>query len=199
MEPKISGNVDAKVGIAPRRSQIQVFVYGTGALLFALICCLFLWYGKPQWWVPGIISFTFLISGMICFFASFRSSELFNAGRTEVTVTQNQMSVSADPRLPGHSDLIRSVTEVFTALSHQKPLPYADGLVDEQGNVINNSEAQARAVIDSANAEAAHRVNHTLEMLASGRTKGLQNPARNSRTAGSNVLGNKLDDSARYD
>lgn len=177
MEAKVTGTVDANLELLPRRSQIQVFVCGAAAIVFALIGCLFLWYEKANWWVPFLVFAIFLVAGMICYFASYQSSEMHNASATEVTISNQRIKVVADPRLPGHTDLFKSFATVFTALSNQKPLPVADALVDEKGNLISGSETDARDAVDSANKEAAHLVSETLSLFSEFSTSELSTAA----------------------
>lgn len=190
MESKITGTVDANLALLPRRSQIQVFVYGAAAIVFALIGCLFLWYEKASWWVPFVVFAIFLIAGMVCFFASYKSSELHNATPTEVTISNQQVKVVADPRLPSHTDLFRSFGTVFTALSNQKPLPTADALVDANGNVILGSECEAHAVVDAANTEASHRVTETLSLFATVSGETVKTVGRQTATSPVARVGN---------
>ncbi|ETK15691.1 hypothetical protein H096_26728 [Pseudomonas sp. FH1] len=158
----VSGSVEAKIKVSPLRSQIQVFVYAIAAIVFASLGCFFLWHEKVFWWVPFLVSVIFLVVGLICFFVSYKSTEMYNAVPTEVIVTNQHVKISADPRIPQHREFFQSIASVFTALSNQKPLPQPDALVDELGNVLPGTEKQARASVDEANRQASNLVKDTL-------------------------------------
>lgn len=190
MEAKVTGTVDANVALLPRRSQIQVFVYGAAAVVFALIGCVFLWYEKDTWWVPFLVFLVFLAAGMVCFFASYQSSELHNATATEVTISNQQVKVVADPRLPGHTDLFRSFATVFTALSNQKPLPAADALVNDRGEVISGSEAEAIAAVDLANKKASQLITETLSVFSESRSATGKSVGRQTASSPVSQVGN---------
>lgn len=142
--------VSADVNIAPRRSQIFVSIAILGVILLALIGCLLIYVEKDLWWVPFVAGGLLALPAFWSFKISHTNAEMYNPIASELSVTDEGIRLVTDPRLAGHSTFFSSMVDVFSALRYQKPLPPADALLDELGNIIPDSgdaaaDATARA------------------------------------------------------
>lgn len=166
METKVSAALDAAVKtnleIAPKRSQIFVIIAMLGAFLMAGFGCFLIYLERGLWWAPFVFSVIVISAAVWAFGVSHRNAEMHNPIASELTMTPDGLRLVTDPRLAEHSSFFSSMVDIFSALRNQKPLPPADALLDDQGNVIPGSAAAAKKATDFANDLAKRLIDETL-------------------------------------
>lgn len=157
MDAKLSAGLE----LAPRRSQIFVTVAMVGAIALAGFGCFLIYLEKSLWWAPFLFAGLVAAASVWAFGISHRNAEMHNPIASELTMSSDTVRLVTDPRLAEHSTFFSSMVDVFSALRHQKPLPPADALLDDDGKVIPGSAEDAKKATDAANSHAERLIRDT--------------------------------------
>lgn len=146
------GGFDAKFSIVPLKSHSFLV-----ALLFVSIFCLavgfyFLWNEKGYAWVPLCVGVGLSAAGVFGWFSSRHEVDMEGAVTTEIA-NVNGISVKTDSRSLSSQETVNNLEKLILAMNHRIPLPHANGLVDDLGNPIPNSDGEANRVVDSINSD----------------------------------------------
>lgn len=171
MDTKASVALDAaiksNVDISPKRSQIFVTVAMTGSILLAGFGCFLIYLDRDLWWAPFAFAIIVAAASVWAFGISHRNAEMHNPIASQLTMTPDGLRLVTDPRLAEHSTFFSSMVDLFSALKNQRPLPPADALIDDQGNIIPGSGEAAKKATDFANDFAKKLVDETLAAFVS--------------------------------
>ena len=135
---------------------------GSNIVLLALVCifaiCLiagfvFLWPRHEYSWVP--FSFAGVLFFAIVSFWLISRKDIDNSSsvptRVEAIDGPKSITVTTDTRSISFSEVFGLLEKCVSIVQHHRPLPEPDGLVDEKGNRIPDSETEARLRVKSAN------------------------------------------------
>lgn len=167
MERNLNAGMDAKLTaelkLEPRRSQIFVTVSMVGSIALAGFGCFLIYLEKSLWWAPFLFAGLIAAASVWAFGISHRNAEMHNPIASELTMSPDSVRLVTDPRLAEHSTFFSSMVDVFSALKSQKPLPSADALIDDKGQVIPGSAGDAKRATDAANSHAERLIRETAQ------------------------------------
>lgn len=147
----VEGKFETTVSLAPQKSQI--FTVGCLALSGAslLASCAFLWAAKAGWEVPLAGSFLFGVAGFSCWLLSHRNSELSGGKVTQLTADDKSMTLTFDPRNQPTKQMLLMFSAHAESMAFRERLPRSQGLLDDSGNIIKDSEGEANLQIEQLN------------------------------------------------
>nr|VFK59955.1 MAG: hypothetical protein BECKUNK1418G_GA0071005_100957 [Candidatus Kentron sp. UNK]VFK70179.1 MAG: hypothetical protein BECKUNK1418H_GA0071006_102457 [Candidatus Kentron sp. UNK] len=113
----------------------------------------FLWESKDYAWVPLSIGAILCLFVIVAWFRAQKDTDLENATPTTVADSFGNQ-ITTDTRALTSLVAVKNIGELFTDLMHREPLPEPDGLIDDKGNPIPNTEREAKNKVDQANDKA---------------------------------------------
>ncbi|WP_331345983.1 hypothetical protein [Cellvibrio sp. UBA7661] len=131
---------------------------------------LFAWHDK-NFWIPLVSGFVLISVAALLWLKSHRVNDLKGAHPTSM-VLPNGAKFDADMRTLESPRALKAITDLLNLYSNIKPLPAADGVVDDSGGIVKNSSQQAADAVDKVNAE----VQSTLNKLGSKFTSDSSEP-----------------------
>lgn len=161
-------NLNASVNIKPKGSQSIVFL-----LTIAFIVCLVAGFVFTIWdknyWPPFGFAGVLLLVVVILWLRSHRDidtpppppTNIVSADGTSVT------SISTDSNLVSSIGGIEGLSSLLSIVVHRMPLPEPDGLVDNQGKPIPQTESEARDRVETANKTAVEIIQRLFPQLIS--------------------------------
>lgn len=146
-------NVDTSVKVNPQKNYIAVVLCFICCAFFAGVSCLFGWYDKDNSEYPIVASVIFGFIGTVFLSLTYRSGEFSDSSLLEVQQSPDFTSVKMDSIILTRK---KELARVLTLISDIRALPVAAGLVDKEGNIISNPQAQAKAqaIVENANSNA---------------------------------------------
>jgi hypothetical protein len=111
---------------------------------------IFLWHKPSLSWVPisvGILVLFFSAGG---WFYSQKDVDYEASVPTYFADSEGNQLIT-DTRAFSSPTMVQSLEKIFSGLSHRKPLPDPDGLVDESGTPIPNSKSEAQKRVRDVN------------------------------------------------
>jgi len=149
LESKVETNLSAKLLLKPELSQISIIVllFISGSSFFSSFY--FSWHGKT-WWLPAIVGTLCLCVAGIGWWKSQRAIDLGNSSPTEISDC-NGLRVITDTRAIESKNAIKNLAKIIEAVSLRQPLPHADGLLSDSGEIVTNSGDEGRRLTEEIN------------------------------------------------
>lgn len=148
-EPKFGANVSANLHLKPELSQVSIIVLLIISGASFLTSFYFSWHEK-SWWLPAITGSVCLVLSGIAWWRSQRAVDLGNSSPTEISGT-NGLRVITDTRTIDSESAANNLARIIETISLRQPLPPASGIVSENGDVLDNSEADGRKATEEIN------------------------------------------------
>lgn len=172
----ISDFKNSAIELKPTKSQLILFVLSIIGYKVTFRAIELLESGKD---LPGYI--VLLIGVMIiscviyCWIKSQPYSDLSDGATTELLLA-NGASLKLDPRLSDNLNLLN----VLSGCLVRKPIPDAEGMVDDDFNVIPNSKQKSSELVEDINKNAAAKDQEIANSLTKSKNFSQQSPLTNS-------------------
>jgi hypothetical protein len=160
----IQTKVNAKVKIEPLKSQILLIILTIIAGLCLLIGFAFLWNDKPNSWIPLIIGVSLIGLIFYSWLKSQKDTDWENSVPTSFSDSSGN-SIVTDTRALMTPESIQALAKLFQILNFRRPLPEADGLIDDQGRLVPNSAKEALEKVTQTNKEAQFITDKVIETI----------------------------------
>lgn len=148
---EVSADISAKLSLNPKLSQISIIISLFISAISFLSGFVFIWNGK-NWVVPCLVGTLFLAVSCVGWWRSQRAIDMSNSTPTELTGI-NGVKILTDTRAIESNNAVNNLSKIMQIIAHRNPLPEANGLIDNNGNVIPNSVDASNQVINKINAE----------------------------------------------
>ncbi|MEJ1366290.1 MAG: hypothetical protein RPU42_14540 [Candidatus Sedimenticola sp. (ex Thyasira tokunagai)] len=146
---KLETNLSASLQLKPELSQISIIVLLIISGLSFLTSFYFSWHEK-SWWLPAITGIVCLIFSGVAWWRSQRAIDLGNSFPTEVS-GNNGLRVTTDTRAIESNNAINNLAKIIETVSVRQPLPPADGVLSEKGEILRNSENNGKKATEKIN------------------------------------------------
>ena len=143
-------DLTTKITLRPQGSQVILLAFVLLSCICILVGFYFLWSANSAWPIPILIGATVALATLFAWFHSRRDIDLHGAASTEIT-TPEGLRVSTDPRTLASPALLQGLTNALQILSHREQLPDPDGLVNEDGDPVQGSKAEAVSIVRAVN------------------------------------------------
>lgn len=148
----------ANVGVHLKPEKAQTFVIAMALMSTVAMIALFsfLWAGIEHSWVPGCLTLLFAGMAVWAWHSSHEIAGLEGATPTVATFTTKNSSIqiSTDARTIFSPEAVKTLNQVISMVGCREPVPTPCGLVDDNGDPIPNSQAEAAEQIRLVNAQA---------------------------------------------
>ena len=149
LESKLETNLSASLQLKPELSQISIIVLLIIAGLSFLTSFYFSWHDKA-WWLPTITGIVCLISSGVAWWKSQRAIDLGNSSPTEIS-GNNGLRIITDTRAIESNNAIKNLAKIIETVSVRQPLPPADGVLSEDGEILKNSGNDGKKATEEIN------------------------------------------------
>ena len=154
MPPKAHAKLKTSVSIVPIGSQVAII-----SLIFVSAMCLcvtffFIWHNK-DFLIPLISASAIFLVAIVLWFRSHRDIDQGALPPTTIADSDglHSTSISFHPRSMESDMDLDALGRVVSAMRLRSILPQPDGLVDDEGREIPNSQDEAQGRIDAINEE----------------------------------------------
>ncbi|MCY4003048.1 MAG: hypothetical protein OXF33_05010 [Rhodospirillales bacterium] len=152
---KIKANVRASINVAPKGSQV-VLISLVLVLFFCLACTIFSAPLGIERWVPSVAAAILLIVIVGMWFSS--AQHIDDASIPPFNVVSSDGDTSTSISL-NHKSLLalqdaQALEQLLSIVQHRKPLPEPDGLIDENGTLVPQSQSAAQERVEAINEQA---------------------------------------------
>jgi len=165
--PNISSDINAVVRVHPSKSQ----VFLVSLLLLAGVCFLtgfnLLVEHPGVSWIPLVIGLLLTTVAIFCWKSSQKDMDMTDSNPTTIKASDGS-SISTDSRMISSPESINSLIKLYSSITSRKPLPAPNGLVNDVGDIIPDSEADAIKNVDDINALSQKIANDTIDLLGIG-------------------------------
>ena len=145
--------INTDVALKPQGSQIVLVSSTILAGICLVISFYFLWMDKDHAWIPLLVGASIFTSVVISWFKSQKDTDLNHANPT--TLQNNDGSlVQIDTRALMTPEGIQLLEKIMSIFANREPLPEPDGMIDDKGNPVPDSQSRAKDIVDRANEEA---------------------------------------------
>jgi len=148
---EVSADISAKLSLNPKLSQISIIISLFISAISYLSSFVFIWNAK-NWIVPCLVGTLFLAVSCVGWWRSQRAIDMSNSTPTELTGI-NGVKIFTDTRAIESNNAVNNLSKIMQVIAHRSPLPEANGLIDNNGNVIPNSIDASNLVINKINEE----------------------------------------------
>lgn len=164
MKMASKASLNTSVQVRPSRSQVVLVL-----LILVSAGCFFtgfafLWEGKDSSWVPLSIGVFLCAFVVFAWFRAQKDTDLENSSPTTFADGSGNQ-ITTDTRALMSPAGVQNMERLFSVLAHRSPLPEPDGLIDDKGNPIPNTEKEARARVRAANQEAQAVTDKAVDIL----------------------------------
>ena len=145
-------NIDTKLNINPSKSQIVLLGFLLLSGLSVLVGFLFIWFGIDKWWVPFTIGIPLVL---LTFHGWNKSQALTDMGNSNPILVED----SQGNKITTHSAIVKQVSDIeliaqaLNTFAYRKPLPTPDGMIDANFQPIENTEGNAKELVNSINSK----------------------------------------------
>ena len=151
---KLLTKIKASVYLIPEGSHVVILAL-VALLGLSLICTFIFIFYNVSYWLP--ISVSAVLLGTIIFFWCGSHRDVDNKKLSPIKFSHSVGNSSTNITIPpgglSSSEKLKFVEHVVSLLRYQKPLPASDGVVDDDGNPIPQSQEEARERVETINSE----------------------------------------------
>lgn len=145
----------AALSVSPRGGQIVVFtlVFFSAAFLFVAIWL----HSQNQNFIIAVCgAMVFLAVGGLFWWVSHKNEELKQSHPFNLNLGEgdNGLILSADVRALPQLDYVKGLISHYSSVFHREPLPMADGMIGDSGELLEGRIEEANNVVQKANEQA---------------------------------------------
>ena len=166
---KFGANISASLQLKPELSQISIIVLLIILGISFLTSFYFSWHEK-SWWLPAITGTICLILSGVAWWRSQRAIDLGNSSPTEIA-NDKGLRIVTDTRAIESENAINNLAKIIETISLRQPLPPADGLISENGKVLENSEIEGKKATEAINNSIKNKANDLEESCINNQRK----------------------------
>lgn len=159
----------AALSVSPRGGQIVVFtlVFFSAAFLFVAIWL----HSQNQNFIIAVCgAIVFLAVGGLFWWVSHKNEELKQSHPFNLNLGEgdNGLILSADVRALPQLDYVKSLISHYSSVFHREPLPMADGMIGDSGELLEGRIEEANNVVQKANEQARAQCDLLMQELLIG-------------------------------
>ena len=148
---EVSADISAKLSLNPKLSQISIIISLLISAISFLSCFVFIW-NEKNWVVPCLVGTLFLAVSCIGWWRSQRAIDMSNSTPTELTGLDG-IKILTDTRAIESNNAVNNLSKIMQVIANRNPLPEANGLIDDNGNIVPNSAEASNQVVNNINSE----------------------------------------------
>ena len=152
MNANIATKLKASVNLTPPGSHVVILSLISILGISLLAVFVFVLYDE-NYWIPLTVSAVLLIVVVVFWFRSHRDIDHVSISPTTLSTTDgnNSTTLSMHPRAKHSAEELAAMERIFSMMRNRSPLPDPDGLVDNKGEPIPNSQHDAQERIALTN------------------------------------------------
>lgn len=159
----------AALSVSPRGGQIVVFtlVFFSAAFLFVAIWL----HSQNQNFIIAICgAIVFFAAGGLFWWVSHKNEELKQSHPFSLNLGEgdNGLILSADVRALPQLEYVKGLLSHYSSVFHREPLPMADGMIGDSGELIEGRIEEANNVVQKANEQARAQCDLLMQELLIG-------------------------------
>ena len=159
----------AALSVSPRGGQIVVFtlVFFSAAFLFVAIWL----HSQNQNFIIAVCgAMVFLAVGGLFWWVSHKNEELKQSHPFNLNLGEgdNGLILSADVRALPQLDYVKGLISHYSSVFHREPLPMADGMIGDSGELLEGRIEEANNVVQKANEQARAQCDVLMQELLIG-------------------------------
>jgi hypothetical protein len=135
-------SLKANISVTPKLSQSVIVTLILVSLVPLSVGFYFLWHEKSYVWVPFFIFLLLIGLAITCWWKSQKVIDMSNASPTTV-LDKDGNQIITDSRMLESANAVEQMGILFQSIGARQPLPEPDGLVNETGEIIENSQSNA--------------------------------------------------------
>ncbi len=150
--PQNSASFGAQVSVNPKLSQAVLVVLLLVSLIPLSAGIYFLWHEKSGAWIPLLIGITIVLLVYVGWLKSYKMIDMADAPPTRL-LDKDGNEVITDSRTLSSPLAIESLAQLLQSMAGRQPLPQPDGIVGNDGTVLEDSAESAAEIANNINQE----------------------------------------------
>ena len=152
MDSNIATKINASVSLTPPGSHVVILSL-IAILGISLVATFAFVFYDANYWIPLIVSTVILIVIVVFWLRSHRDIDHASITPTTLSTTDgnNSTAISLHPRAKSSAEELAALERILSTMRNRSLLPDPDGLVDDKGQPVPNSQHDARERIASTN------------------------------------------------
>ncbi|MGR6834394.1 hypothetical protein [Aliivibrio wodanis] len=170
-------NINVQASLNPQKSQIVLICFLFSGLFVLCIGFFFLYDKIELWGVPFTIGVFMIAFSGFAWFRSQKDTDLAGS-TTSISRANDKIKITTDARFANSKDGVLLLNKVVDIELNRQLLPQADGMINQYGEIIPDSEAIANKQVSEMNTQAQQRADKVCEIT------GMQQQDLNTLTEG---------------
>lgn len=169
-----SASFKAQVSVTPPLSHSVLVVLILASMVPLIAGLYFLWYEKINTWVPFSIFFFLIAVVAIGWWKSQRLIDMGNVSQTTVS-DQKGNQIITDSRMLESTNAIEHLGLLLQSMGVREPLPEPDGIVNNNGKILENSKQEANKMAEKINRQIKSDTDAFMQKMVRGNLEIAQN------------------------